>query len=85
VNVLGKNHVLPISFEFESYNKKTFIVVLFKKHENSRHYLDHWFEILSGSVTDKTAVIPADCRTGFRIVIAGTSRTSRGKRGGAVG
>jgi len=84
VNVLGRNHAFSISFEFGIYNKKTFIVVLFKKHGDSRYSLDHRFEI-SGSVTDKTTVIPTDCRTGFRVVITGTSRPSRRKRGGAVG
>jgi hypothetical protein len=61
VNVLGRKHAFSISFEFGSYNKKTFLVVLFTKHRDSRHFLDHWFEILSGSVTDKTAVTQADC------------------------
>jgi hypothetical protein len=76
VNVLGRNHAFSISFEFGSYNKKTFLVVLFKKHGDSRHFLDDWFAIISGSVTDKTAVIPADCQIGFRVVITGTFRPS---------
>jgi hypothetical protein len=83
--MLGRNHAFSISFEFGSYNKQIFMVVLFKKHGDSRYFLDHCFEILSGSGTDKTAAIPADCHTGFRVVITGTSRPSGGKRGGAVG
>jgi hypothetical protein len=77
VNVLGRNHTFLISFEFGSYNKKTFLVVLFKKHGDSRHFLDHCFENFAGSVIHKTAVTPADCHTGFRVVITGTSRPSR--------
>jgi len=76
VNLLGRNHAFSISFEFGSYNKKTFLVVLFKKHGDSRHFLEHLFEILSGSVTDKTAVTPADCHIGFRVII-GRSQPSR--------
>jgi len=77
MNVLGRNHAFSISFVFGSYNKKTFLVVLFKKHGDSRNFLDHRFEILAGLVIDKTAVTPADCHTGFRVVITGTSRPSR--------
>jgi hypothetical protein len=76
VKVFGRHLAFPISFEFGSYNKKTFLLVLFKKYGDSRHFLDQWFEVLSGSVTDKTAVIPSDCHIGVRVVITGTSRLS---------
>jgi hypothetical protein len=76
VEVFGRHLAFSISFEFGSYNKKTFLVVIFKNHGDSRHFLDQCFEILSGSLTDKTAVMPADCHTGVRVVITGISRLS---------
>jgi hypothetical protein len=69
VKVFGRNLAFSICSEFGSYNKKTFLVVLFKKHGDSRHFLDQRFEIFSGSLTAKTAVIPADCHTGFESLL----------------